>query len=110
VSLQTLLTHRVTVQSEVVTRDSDGGVITTYSDKATDIACQIHELSAAERLRHAQLSTAVSHEIITRYASVEKADRILLPEGTYVRVQGVQTVRSQGTIPTHYVILGEEVK
>ena len=111
-ALRDLLNDRMNVEApEVPTKDASAGPVQSWVATATNVPCQVNELSAGQRVYASMAGMAVSHEILTLQEGISQGYRLkLLDTNSYVRVTGVQRVREQGGIGTYYAVTGEEVR
>lgn len=109
-SLQDFLTERVELQRQsIASRDTSGGVVQAWTTVASDVPAHVMSPSASQRAQYAQLQMVVPYTIFTERDDARNGDRVLLDDGTYVRLTGVSLTRAAGTLGAFWEWAGEQV-
>lgn len=61
------LRHRVTLQSQQLTSDGQGGQTESWTDFAVGVYCRIEPLQGAEKVQAQQVNDELTHRISLRY-------------------------------------------
>lgn len=110
-SFPSFLTEVITVERpDTPARDSSGGLLLAWTTRQAGVPAQVNSPSAQQRLQYQMLQLAIPYTFFTEYASAQNGDRILLDDGTYVRITGINSVLAAGTLGTYYEINGEAVQ
>lgn len=105
------LTERVTLQRQSIgSRDTSGGVVQAWTTVAEDVPAHVMAPSASQRVQYAQLQMVVPYTIFTERDDARNGDRVLLDDGTYVRLTGISRTRAAGSLSEFWEWAGEEVK
>lgn len=96
------LRHRVLIQQQVTTRDSDGVSQTAWVDVAT-VWASVDPLSAREFIQSGQTQAAITARITIRYRAGLQASMRMLHRGLVYNIAGLLPDRASGleyiTIP-----------
>jgi head-tail adaptor len=110
VSLESLLAaDTVTVQRPTNTKDAAAGRVTTWAAVYSNVPARVEDTNSHQRLAFAQTGLIVSHVVYTRQEGIQNGDRVIDSLGRVLRVVGFQFFRALGTIPSHWMILCEQV-
>jgi len=98
------LRHRITIQAEVNTRDSIGGVTKTHTDLATRWG-GVAPLSGRELMVAQQTASMVTHMITMRAYAGLNANNRLVYDGRYFNIVSVRDIDERGKV---MIIMAEE--
>lgn len=118
-------TMRIEALPAVPVRDSSGGIVDT-EDQWSDVSavgsavwdlvandaipCHVHQLRPQQMMDFAEAGYKATHEVCTERAGILAGQRLVLDDGTILRVVMAQHVRGKQDVDPYYRVIADEVR